>query len=238
MSVTITSVSDDTEQAALVSTPAPQSEEIEVCRYCLEPEDAEPGGSLLQPCACRNRVHSRCFARWVFQSYRSGRADARCEVCRQSWSGELSVEMVTEQLAGLQAAPQGGAAEVLSFAARVADMQLTRLRAELNARREGSEAERVRAEADRDRAAARATTLYRTNQRLQNQVAQLRRQTSRRPWWWQVFVVGLPCTAVGLAAGALGAKALGSKAAGTHGEPPPGKHRRFIAGGMLSSAKL
>jgi hypothetical protein len=154
------------------------------------------------------------------------------------WFALTAVEMVTEQLAGLQAAPQGGAAEVLSFAARVADMQLTRLRAELNARREGSEAERVRAEADRDRAAARATTLYRTNQRLQNQVAQLRRQTSRRPWWWQVFVVGLPCTAVGLAAGALGAKALGSKAAGTHGEPPPGKHRRFIAGGMLSSAKL
>lgn len=49
------------------------------------------GGQLIQPCACAAAVHQRCLARWVFQSYQSGRANAQqCEVCQQEWTGLLT----------------------------------------------------------------------------------------------------------------------------------------------------
>ncbi|KAI7835673.1 hypothetical protein COHA_010412 [Chlorella ohadii] len=61
------------------------------CKYCLEPEDQEEGGSFVTPCSCRRPVHSRCLSRWIVDQ----RGQSECEICNEPWRGPMPMDVAT-----------------------------------------------------------------------------------------------------------------------------------------------
>lgn len=164
--------------------------------------------------------------------------------------GAVPLEMVTEQLANLRDSGPADAARRATEVERLfrlLEAQLARVTVQLGLlegakhaaeqRSAAAKREQEKAEADRDRHAARATVLARSKAALEAELAEQRLQVQVvrrwRRWWVQLLVVGLPCTVVGLSAGAAAGVVLGRAAARRRGQRQQqlGQHR--LAGGAL-----
>ncbi|KAL4424902.1 hypothetical protein ABPG77_002125 [Micractinium sp. CCAP 211/92] len=204
---------------------------FETCRYCLQAEDGEEGGSLILPCACRTPVHQRCLRQWL---YHNNRGDAqRCELCREEWRGALSVD-IQEVVQRLGAAQQGIPKEMVEGNVRaVADIyndEIARLMLECERQRQEVAKRAIAAmEEVQEHVVAmqrqlphRLEPLFRAADRMEKELGAQRAAVRRlRLQRW----VLLPLTLVwGIAIGVM----AGDAECRQHG--PPERYRRHRAG--------
>ncbi|PSC70102.1 putative E3 ubiquitin ligase SUD1 [Micractinium conductrix] len=203
-------------------------ESEEQCKYCLQPADAEEGGELMSPCACRTPVHQRCLLQWLLQSRRGN--VVQCEICHTNWQGMLPVPLVGEHLAAQRQLGGSGVPADLDAIAAVAAVRELANQLLLHRERELRRDAEARAAAAEDRAlamevlqnqanhlAGRVNTLERTNRQLKQEVEQQKAQ-QRKMRRLHMPVGAALSSAAGFAAGWLAQQRLGHQAA-REGQP-------------------